>query len=81
VRSVRLLTNNPAKVGGLSGFGIEVAGRVALPVTPTPENLRYLIAKRDRLGHQIDGLPAPEAAGPASAPGGPAGRAGAGEGG
>jgi 3,4-dihydroxy 2-butanone 4-phosphate synthase/GTP cyclohydrolase II len=57
VRSVRLLTNNPAKVRGLSGFGIEVAGRVALPVTPTPDNLRYLIAKRDRLGHLIDGLP------------------------
>jgi 3,4-dihydroxy 2-butanone 4-phosphate synthase / GTP cyclohydrolase II len=59
VRSVRLLTNNPAKVGGLSGFGIEVAGRVPLPVAPTPQNLRYLMAKRDRLGHQIDGLPAP----------------------
>ena len=57
VRSVRLLTNNPAKVSGLSGFGIEVAGRVALPVTPTPENLRYLTVKRDRLGHLIDGLP------------------------
>jgi 3,4-dihydroxy 2-butanone 4-phosphate synthase/GTP cyclohydrolase II len=57
IRSVRLLTNNPDKVAGLSGFGIEVIGRVALPVTPTPENLRYLIAKRDRLGHQIDGLP------------------------
>ena len=59
VRSVRLLTNNPAKVSGLSGFGIEVAGRVALPVTPTPENLRYLTVKRDRLGHLIDGLPVP----------------------
>ena len=58
VRSVRLLTNNPAKVSGLSGFGIEVAGRVALPVSPTPENLRYLTVKRDRLGHLIDGLPA-----------------------
>ena len=58
VRSVRLLTNNPAKVTGLSGFGIEVAGRVSLPVTPTPENLRYLTVKRDRLGHLIDGLPA-----------------------
>ena len=58
VRSVRLLTNNPAKVSGLSGFGVEVAGRVALPVTPTPENLRYLTVKRDRLGHLIDGLPA-----------------------
>ena len=58
VRSVRLLTNNPAKVSGLSGFGVEVTGRVALPVTPTPENLRYLTVKRDRLGHLIDGLPA-----------------------
>jgi 3,4-dihydroxy 2-butanone 4-phosphate synthase/GTP cyclohydrolase II len=57
VRSVRLLTNNPDKVSGLSGFGIEVAGRVALAVTPTPENLRYLTVKRDRLGHLIDGLP------------------------
>jgi 3,4-dihydroxy 2-butanone 4-phosphate synthase/GTP cyclohydrolase II len=35
-----------------------VAGRVALPVAPTPENLRYLTVKRDRLGHLIDGLPA-----------------------
>ncbi|HEY6278819.1 MAG TPA: bifunctional 3,4-dihydroxy-2-butanone-4-phosphate synthase/GTP cyclohydrolase II [Streptosporangiaceae bacterium] len=58
VHSVRLLTNNPAKVRGLSGFGVEVAGRVPLPVTPTRENLRYLMAKRDRLGHEIDGLPA-----------------------
>ena len=57
VRSLRLLTNNPAKVRGLSGFGIEVAGRVPLPVSPTPDNLRYLIAKRDRLGHQIEDLP------------------------
>ncbi len=58
VRSLRLLTNNPAKVRGLSGFGIEVAGRVALPARPTPDNVRYLMAKRDRLGHQIDDLPA-----------------------
>ncbi|HLQ57124.1 MAG TPA: bifunctional 3,4-dihydroxy-2-butanone-4-phosphate synthase/GTP cyclohydrolase II [Streptosporangiaceae bacterium] len=57
VRSLRLLTNNPAKVRGLSGFGIEVAGRVSLPASPTHDNLRYLMAKRDRLGHQIDGLP------------------------
>ena len=75
VRSVRLLTNNPAKVGGLAGFGVEVAGRVPLPVAATPENLRYLITKRDRLGHQIDGLPAPVAA--PAALGGQASRAGA----
>jgi 3,4-dihydroxy 2-butanone 4-phosphate synthase / GTP cyclohydrolase II len=57
LRSFRLLTNNPAKVEGLSGFGIEVTGRVGLPSAPTPHNLRYLTAKRDRLGHQIDYLP------------------------
>jgi len=56
VRSLRLLTNNPAKVRGLSGFGIEVTGRVLLPVAATADNLRYLIAKRDRLGHQLDDL-------------------------
>ena len=67
VRSVRLLTNNPAKVRGLSGFGVEVAGRVPLPVTPNEENLRYLIAKRDRLGHEIDGLPGANATPGASA--------------
>jgi 3,4-dihydroxy 2-butanone 4-phosphate synthase/GTP cyclohydrolase II len=58
VRSVRLLTNNPAKVDGLAACGIEVAGMVPLPVEPTTENLRYLTAKRDRLGHRITLLPA-----------------------
>jgi 3,4-dihydroxy 2-butanone 4-phosphate synthase/GTP cyclohydrolase II len=70
VRSVRLLTNNPAKVRGLSGFGVEVAGRVPLPVTPNAENLRYLIAKRDRLGHEIDGLPGATATPGANTPAG-----------
>jgi 3,4-dihydroxy 2-butanone 4-phosphate synthase/GTP cyclohydrolase II len=66
VRSVRLLTNNPAKVRGLSGFGIEVAGRVPLPVIATPHNLRYLMVKRDRLGHLLDGLPAGNGHSPAA---------------
>ena len=57
VHSLRLLTNNPAKVDGLAGFGITVLGRVSLPSLPTAHNLRYLTAKRDRLGHQIDNLP------------------------
>jgi 3,4-dihydroxy 2-butanone 4-phosphate synthase/GTP cyclohydrolase II len=64
VRRLRLLTNNPAKMRGLSGFGIEVAGRVSLPVAATEDNLRYLIAKRDRLGHQLDGLFISDAAAP-----------------
>ncbi len=54
VRSLRLLTNNPDKVKGLADFGLNVTGTVSLPVAATPHNLRYLIAKRDRLGHLID---------------------------
>ncbi|MCP2338385.1 bifunctional 3,4-dihydroxy-2-butanone-4-phosphate synthase/GTP cyclohydrolase II [Actinomadura rupiterrae] len=56
VRSVRVLTNNPAKLKGLSGFGLDVRGREALPVVVTEHNRRYLTAKRDRLGHQIGDL-------------------------
>ena len=70
VRSVRLLTNNPAKVAGLAACGIEVTGMVSLPVEPTRENLRYLTAKRDRLGHQIEGLSGPNGDGHASRAGG-----------
>jgi 3,4-dihydroxy 2-butanone 4-phosphate synthase / GTP cyclohydrolase II len=61
VRRLRLLTNNPAKLAGLFGFGIEVTGRVSLPVAATEDNLRYLMAKRDRLGHQLDDLFVPGA--------------------
>jgi 3,4-dihydroxy 2-butanone 4-phosphate synthase / GTP cyclohydrolase II len=57
VLSLRLLTNNPGKVSALAGFGLTVSGRVWLPVPATPHNLRYLTAKRDRLGHQIENLP------------------------
>jgi 3,4-dihydroxy 2-butanone 4-phosphate synthase/GTP cyclohydrolase II len=55
VRSVQLLTNNPAKVDALAEHGFGVT-RIPLPPLPTPHNLRYLTAKRDRLGHQIDNL-------------------------
>jgi 3,4-dihydroxy 2-butanone 4-phosphate synthase / GTP cyclohydrolase II len=54
VSSLRLLTNNPAKIKGLADYGLKVAGTVSLPVSPTAHNLRYLIAKRDRLGHLIE---------------------------
>jgi 3,4-dihydroxy 2-butanone 4-phosphate synthase/GTP cyclohydrolase II len=56
VRSIRVLTNNPDKLTGLKGFGLEVLGRVALPVVVTEHNRRYLTVKRDRLGHEIEGL-------------------------
>ncbi|WP_430780240.1 bifunctional 3,4-dihydroxy-2-butanone-4-phosphate synthase/GTP cyclohydrolase II [Actinoplanes sp. G11-F43] len=51
VRSMRLLTNNPAKRAGLEGYGLRVTGREELPVRLHPENVRYLRTKRDRMGH------------------------------
>ena len=56
VRSMRLLTNNPAKRAGLEGYGLSITGRVPLPVSVNPENLRYLTTKRDRMGHDLEEL-------------------------
>ncbi|MET0190929.1 MAG: bifunctional 3,4-dihydroxy-2-butanone-4-phosphate synthase/GTP cyclohydrolase II [Pseudonocardia sediminis] len=56
VRSMRLLTNNPEKRAGLEGYGLTVTGRVAMPVRATPQNLRYLKTKRDRMGHDLPEL-------------------------
>ena len=56
VRSMRLLTNNPAKRIGLEGYGLTVTGKKALPIRPNPENLHYLRTKRDRMGHELDEL-------------------------
>ncbi len=56
VRSVRLLTNNPAKVSGLTNGGVDITARIPLPAAVTAYNLRYLVTKRDRLGHQIQDL-------------------------
>jgi 3,4-dihydroxy 2-butanone 4-phosphate synthase/GTP cyclohydrolase II len=58
IRTMRLLSNNPAKRAGLEGYGLEIVGRVPLPVHATPENLRYLRTKRDRMGHDLPGLAA-----------------------
>jgi 3,4-dihydroxy 2-butanone 4-phosphate synthase/GTP cyclohydrolase II len=56
VKSIRLLTNNPAKRVGLSGYGLTIVDRVPLPIRPNPENLRYLKTKRDRMGHDLTHL-------------------------
>jgi len=56
VRSMRLLTNNPSKRAGLEGYGLSIIERVPLETTPTKENLRYLQAKREKLGHLLDNL-------------------------
>jgi len=53
IHTMRLLTNNPAKRAGLEGYGLKVLGQVPLPTHANPENLRYLQAKRDRMGHDL----------------------------
>jgi len=59
LKRIRLLTNNPDKVGaakraGLEGYGLEVVERVPIMAVPNPHNWRYLETKRDKLGHFID---------------------------
>jgi 3,4-dihydroxy 2-butanone 4-phosphate synthase / GTP cyclohydrolase II len=56
ITTMRLLTNNPAKKGGLAGFGLEVVERVPLETIPNPENIDYLRTKRERMGHLLEGL-------------------------
>ncbi|MDQ1246419.1 MAG: 3,4-dihydroxy 2-butanone 4-phosphate synthase / cyclohydrolase [Actinomycetota bacterium] len=54
VLSMRLLTNNPDKRAGLSGFGLEILDRVPLAVTPNPHNEFYLRTKQARMGHVLE---------------------------
>ena len=51
--TIRILTNNPKKIIGIEGFGITVVEQIPIETAPTPENLRYLAAKRDKLGHKL----------------------------
>jgi len=53
LRTIRLLTNNPRKVVGLEGYGLEITEQVPIRVKPNPHNLRYLKTKRDKLGHLL----------------------------
>lgn len=53
VRKIKLLTNNPKKVIGLKGYGLEIIERVPIEMPANPENENYLTTKRDKLGHLI----------------------------
>lgn len=53
VRELRLLTNNPKKVISLEGFGLKITEQLPIEVTPNANNLAYLLAKRDKLGHTL----------------------------
>jgi 3,4-dihydroxy 2-butanone 4-phosphate synthase/GTP cyclohydrolase II len=54
ITTMRLMTNNPAKYGGLDGYGLEIVERVPLRTNPTDENISYLRAKQDKLGHLLE---------------------------
>lgn len=51
VRSIRLLTNNPSKLVGISGYGLEIVERLPLVISPVKENAAYLQTKKERMGH------------------------------
>ncbi len=53
VKKMRLLTNNPQKVKGLAGYGLEIVERIPLQTSPTPFNRAYLQTKRTKLGHLL----------------------------
>src|SRR5207248_1386909 len=56
ITTMRYMTNNPAKYGGIEGFGLEIVERVPLQSVPNAENIDYLRTKRDRMGHLLEGL-------------------------
>ena len=53
IRRLRLLTNNPRKVVGIQGYGLDIVERVPIAFAPTPHNAKYLKTKKEKLGHLI----------------------------
>jgi 3,4-dihydroxy 2-butanone 4-phosphate synthase/GTP cyclohydrolase II len=56
VRRMKLMTNNPRKLVGLEGYGLELEGREPLEIKPNSRNLKYLQTKKDRMGHLLEHL-------------------------
>ncbi len=55
IRKIRLMTNNPKKIIGLSGYGIEIVERIPLQIPARKENLKYLSTKKEKMGHLLEG--------------------------
>lgn len=53
VQKIKLLTNNPVKRAGLSGYGLEITENVPIEIKPNKYNIKYLTTKRDRMGHDL----------------------------
>jgi 3,4-dihydroxy 2-butanone 4-phosphate synthase/GTP cyclohydrolase II len=56
VKKIRLMTNNPKKIVGLEGYGIDIVERVPIEVIPSKSNLKYLKTKREKLGHLLENI-------------------------
>ncbi|RKY36913.1 MAG: bifunctional 3,4-dihydroxy-2-butanone-4-phosphate synthase/GTP cyclohydrolase II [Candidatus Omnitrophota bacterium] len=56
VRKIKLLTNNPRKIIGLEGYGLEIVERIPIEIPPNPINQRYLKAKKEKLGHDLSNV-------------------------
>jgi len=56
VKKIRLMTNNPKKLVGLQGYGINIVERVAIEMTPSKSNARYLKTKREKMGHLLENI-------------------------
>ena len=56
IKHIRLMTNNPKKVVGLEGYGIDIVERVPIEIAPSGTNLKYLQTKREKLGHLLENI-------------------------
>ena len=56
VRKIQLLTNNPKKIIGLQGYGLEIVDRIPIEIHANKENLKYLTTKKDKMGHILNDL-------------------------
>ena len=54
IKRIKLLTNNPKKIVGLEGYGLEISARIPVEIEPIPENLKYLSTKKERMGHMLN---------------------------
>ena len=56
VRKMRIITNNPKKIAGVSGYGLEVVEEVSLEIASNPSNYKYLKTKKDKMGHKLSNI-------------------------